>query len=395
MFRQLPRYGIHQTWYVQSVGVDRGVHIDDSIPGIRIIASPVLTRWGLVGKLLSKAAYWTVDTMLLVMQLWRPVDIFMVRDKYWASLVGMLIARIKRRPFVIWMSYPFPDDDLERAPSFEGPMRWMLKVSGHFGSVVYYRIAMRRADHCFVQSERMKVEMNERFGIPLGRMTAVPMGVGNEFARSQTADLTPIRSTAGHPTVLYLGGLQVVRRLEILIDTFAQIAQRKPDVRFKIVGSGSVPEDRARLEERAREHGILDRIEFTGQLPFSEGMRHVLGADVCLSPIAVTPTLRVASPTKFVEYLALGRPCVGNDHPEQEMIATLSQGALVVPWDAGRFADATCWCLDNPDEARAMAERGRSWVFEHRTYDELGRDVAASLSQIESGSKSPPSDKAT
>jgi glycosyltransferase involved in cell wall biosynthesis len=184
------------------------------------------------------------------------------------------------------------------------------------------------------------------------------------------------------PVVLYVGGLQVVRRLEILIDCFAEVARRREDVKFRVVGDGSVPEDRARLERRAAELGIAGRVEFTGQLPMAAAQRHIASASVCLSPIVVTPTLRVASPTKFVEYLAWAKPTIGNDHPEQSMIAEQSRGAICVEWSDKAFADAIVWCLDHPDEASAMAERGRAWVAAHRTYDRIGTVVYDRLTSI-------------
>jgi glycosyltransferase involved in cell wall biosynthesis len=184
------------------------------------------------------------------------------------------------------------------------------------------------------------------------------------------------------PVVLYVGGLQVVRRLEMLIDCFAEVARRHAQVRFRVVGDGSVPEDRLRLERRAAELGIADRVQFTGQLPMAEAHRHIAAASVCLSPIVVTPTLRVASPTKFVEYLAWARPTIGNDHPEQSMIAEQSKGAICVEWSAKAFADAIIWCLEHPDQAAEMAARGRAWVKATRTYDKLGALVLDRLRSI-------------
>jgi glycosyltransferase involved in cell wall biosynthesis len=380
-FGELARKGVSQTWYVQGVGETRGVRTEYR-QGVRIIVSPVVKPGGLLGKLLSKVAYWLLDTVLLLRLLWRPVDLIIVRDKYWASLVGLVVARVRRTPFVVWMSYPFPEDDLERSSTFPQPMRSFLKISGHFGRFAYYGIAMKQADHCFVQSERMKLEMHER-GIPLDRMTAVPMGISAELLAKGEQPV----AVEMPPVVLYVGGLQVVRRLDMLIESFAEVAARRTDVQFRVVGDGSVPEDRARLERRAQELGIAQRVEFTGQVPMAEAQRQIATASVCLSPIVVTPTLRVASPTKFVEYLAWSKPTIGNDHPEQSMIAEQSGGAICVEWSATAFADAIIWCLDNPAESFAMAARGRAWVKANRTYDTIAGTVYERLNAIVAAGK--------
>ena len=57
-------------------------------------------------------------------------------------------------------------------------------------------------------------------------------------------------------------------------------------------------------------------------------------------------------------------------------------GALTVEWSGEAFADAIVWCLDHPDEAAAMAARGRRWIGEHRTYDRLGQLVYDQLVRV-------------
>jgi glycosyltransferase involved in cell wall biosynthesis len=101
-----------------------------------------------------------------------------------------------------------------------------------------------------------------------------------------------------------------------------------------------------------------------------------------VSPFRLTPVLRVASPTKFIEYLALAKPTVGNRHPEHSMIAEASHGAMIVDWSPQAFADAILWCLDHPEEAREMALRGRRWVQENRTYDRIASLVLTEFERV-------------
>jgi glycosyltransferase involved in cell wall biosynthesis len=75
--------------------------------------------------------------------------------------------------------------------------------------------------------------------------------------------------------------------------------------------------------------------------------------------------------------MALGRPVVCNDHPEQSQVIRESGAGLCVPWNASAFADALIQLLDHPESAEAMGSRGPSWVAAHRTYPEIAKDVAA------------------
>jgi glycosyltransferase involved in cell wall biosynthesis len=254
-----------------------------------------------------------------------------------------------------------------------------------------YRFAMRKADHNFVQSEQMKKDLEEKWGLRPEGMTAVPMGISRGFLDEirfpKRGDTTPLELA---PVVLHLGSLSAVRRLEVIVDAFAIVAARRPDVRFRFVGDGDVPAERKALEKRAHGAGLRDKVEFTGLLPIEEAWRHVAKSAVCVSPIPDTPLLRVASPTKFIEYLAFAKATVANVHPEHSLIARECDGARIVEWSPEGFAEGILWCLDHPVEAAEMALRGRQWVLENRTYDRLAAQVHREFKRIVSGDRRAP-----
>jgi glycosyltransferase involved in cell wall biosynthesis len=105
-------------------------------------------------------------------------------------------------------------------------------------------------------------------------------------------------------------------------------------------------------------------------------------AEVGLSPITRGVLFDVSSPTKLVEYLALGIPGVANDIPDQKLVIAQSGAGLCVPMQAEAFADATLRLLHEPELAARCAERGPPWVRAHRTYDILARDVARAYHRI-------------
>ena len=84
---------------------------------------------------------------------------------------------------------------------------------------------------------------------------------------------------------------------------------------------------------------------------------------------------RFGSPTKLVEYLALGLPVVANDHPEQRLILRPSRAGVCVPWGAQYFARGVL--VDETQSGRACGDgaRGRAWVEANRTYARIAADV--------------------
>jgi glycosyltransferase involved in cell wall biosynthesis len=95
-----------------------------------------------------------------------------------------------------------------------------------------------------------------------------------------------------------------------------------------------------------------------------------------------TPVLRAASPTKLVEYMAMGKAVVANDHPEQKRVIEQSGAGYCVPYQEQPFADALVRVLRDPDGAKALGERGRRYVMDHRAYGVIADSVEQRLRQV-------------
>lgn len=303
-------------------------------------------------------------------------DAVQVRDKLLIAAVIAVVARRRGLKFFYWLSFPHAEAQVRRA--LDGTARYAVVnyVQGIVSGWLLYRWILPRCSHVFVQSEQMRADVSAR-GIDPDRLTPVPMGVSMEDLPN-AADRSVVRRTA-HPeqlTLMYLGTLSSQRRLEILIDMLHLVRTSGFAARLLLVGDGEKADDRLRLERRARELGIDEHLEITGFLPRGQALAHVAQADVCLSPFFPTPILRSTSPTKLVEYLAMGLPVVANNHPEQRLVLRDCRAGICVPWGARYFAKGVIWLLRQTPETRcSMGERGRQWVLNHRTYDHIADDL--------------------
>jgi len=368
--RELRERGIDQVWFAKSES--DGPWRRESVAGVPVIVPPYSTRYGAPGRAISKVLYWLTDAASLLRLLFNPVDVIQVRDKYFVAVIGLLVARLRGRVFTVWLSYPFPEDSLDIAAE-KGLLSGLYqRISGAVGIVLLYKIAMPLADHCFVQSDQMREDLHKLRGIPLEQMTPVPMGISN---RVRDLPAQAERPSSSAQTVMYLGTMYRVRRLETMIDAFILVAKQRPDVRFLLVGDGLVPSDRGDLEARVAAAGLADRFEFTGFIPIEHAWQKISESDVCVSPFLANRVLRVASPTKLVEYMAFGKPVVANEHPEHSRVLEASGGGVCVPWSVDGFASGILTCLDDPKAAQEMGDRGRQWVLANRTYDRLAEQV--------------------
>ena len=309
-----------------------------------------------------------------------------VRDMPVLATFGLIAARIKNLKFYYWMSYPMPEGQIELARErwlSAGLIKFLFPwLRGHIGRFLLYRVVLPRSDHIFVQTERMRKSMMEK-GLDFDRMTPVPMGVDME--EIQAAHIQPASDPRleGKRVLVHLGTLDRPRRIDILFDTLAIVRKNMPDAILVLVGDTEDEVHRQRLMEQAKHAGVADAVIWTGWLPMQEGWRYVRAAEIGLSPIPRGPLLDVGSPTKTLEYIALGIGVLGNDNPDQAWVIQKSGAGRCVPYIAEEFARAVVGLLElGPGQRATIAAQGRDFICSHRDYAFLAKSVAECLNHL-------------
>lgn len=305
-------------------------------------------------------------------------DLVVVKDKYFSALTALLAARIYGMRFCFWLAYPHAEANLYgarerivRYPVFY----WFRGIIQHF---ILYRIILPLADHAFVQSDQMLDDINKK-GVPREKMTPVP-GSLILSAVPYKADADP---GPRDKSILYVGTLIQERKLDFLIRVMARISARHSDAKLVLVGAGENPDDERRIRDEMSACGIdASRVEFCGRVAREQVWRYIEEATICLSPYSPSFILNSTSPTKLIEYMAMGRPVVANEHPEQLRVLEDSNAGVCVPWDEDAFARCIDALLDDPEECRKMGLRGRQWVVENRSSEVMADIVESSCRKV-------------
>lgn len=308
-------------------------------------------------------------------------DIIEVKDKFVAGVFGLLAARFSGARFVYWLSWPYPEEYLTRARDGTARYPFLYRIRGGAFWFLLYKVILPAADHIFVQSEQMKRDIMAE-GINGLRITAVPMGVRSVGPLAFGPRLRPTVRPDDSPCVLYLGTLSKVRRLDFLVRVLARLRERVPSAKLYFVGSGDDPTDEQLLIDEAHRLGLSAHVVLVGKIAQECAFRWVEDADVCVSPFFPTAVLNSTSPTKLVEYMALGKAVVANDHPDQRLVLEESGGGICVAWDEAAFAEAIAHLLESPRLAAEMGERGRTYVANHRTYPKIADAVDRVLRMV-------------
>ena len=310
-------------------------------------------------------------------------DGIIVRDKPVLCLIGYLAARLAGIPYIYWISFPLPEaflllsrDDAGRISRFR---RLHLRLRGALGTLILNRFVLHHADWVFAQSDYMITDLRAN-GLKHDRISAVPMGVDVEALPAAPA--TTPAELVDRTIAIYLGSLDRIRKPEILVDTALLVGPKISNFTMLIVGEADEPSDRGWLQEYARSCGAMQWLHFTGRLAQSQAMSLTRLARVGLSPIAPSKLTHVSSPTKPLEYMALGVPVVCNNLPDQASVLAASGAGWCVEFSAQEFADAILECLSDPARAEQMSVSGRAWVQANRSYRSLAEAVAITMRQI-------------
>ncbi|OQW68925.1 MAG: group 1 glycosyl transferase [Proteobacteria bacterium ST_bin12] len=299
-----------------------------------------------------------------------------VRDMTLIALVAIVMCKFKKIPFYYWLSYPQSEGQIERAKArgaSAGMRYWFPLLQGNIGKFLLYKIILPNTDHVFVQSQNM-LEMLALQGVNPQRMTPVPMGVDLESALQKPIPAeNPL--LIGKRVLVYLGTLDRVRKIEILFDMLCIVLEHVPNTLLVLAGDTEDEEHRTWLKNQAEKIGVSQHVLWTGWLPMAEAWRYVAAAEIGLSPIPRGYLLDMSSPTKAVEYMALGIPVVMNDNPDQVFVAQESGAAKCTPLDAKHFATAVLSLFNDDSLKQIMHEKGIAYVNKVRGYQQ----IAASL----------------
>jgi glycosyltransferase involved in cell wall biosynthesis len=147
-----------------------------------------------------------------------------------------------------------------RANNPDSLIDYVFKYGVHPSNVVLDNIAGRVADRIIAISDHAERQLRDvyRFG---DKVTMIPHGVDTE--RFAPTDKRHPAVDESKLTVLTVGRLGPRKGIGLTIDAVAQTE----GVEFLIAGTGRREE---RLRERARRHGVSDRITFLGYVPDDE-----------------------------------------------------------------------------------------------------------------------------
>lgn len=228
-----------------------------------------------------------------------------------------------------------------------------------------YRRLTKRARRVICVSEAVRRSFVEAFPDLAGLHVALPNGV-----RVQDYEKLPPRHECraqfhlapGQRLIGTVGRMSPVKNQKLLIEAFARVRERAPDVNLAIIGEGEL---RAKLADYAADLGVSECVSLVKE---SKLIDYFYGA----LDVFVLSSDSEGMPLTLLEALASGVPVVATEVGGiPEVVESGATGYLVPKGSAEYLAKRILDLLQDPAKAQAIALAGRAMVRERFTAEKM------------------------
>ena len=266
-------------------------------PNVRVIHFPAGPHEAGVGELFDHLPQFLDQVMSFCEDEGAEYDV--VHSHYWLSAwLGQRMAQGLGIPHVVTFHTLALIKMQSRAGEVEPEEREMVE-----------REAMLNADCIVAFSGHERDAMAGLYGADAGKVRLAPCGVDlDKFRPMDQGEVRKKLGLNGEKVLLYVGRVEPLKGLDLLVETAAQIEVGEENVRMMVVGGGGPGEpetDRVRrLAEERQVHGLID---FVGRVDHDELPFYYNAADVCVVPSYYESFGLVA-----LESMACGTPVVAS-----------------------------------------------------------------------------------
>ncbi len=222
------------------------------------------------------------------------------------------------------------------------------------------RVAGRWTDRLVVINDEDYAAALKHRIVPRRRLVLMP-GIGLDtawYSRSSvpagasTSALVELGIEPGTPVLTVVGEFTQRKRPFDVVAALGRMRHR--GCHLVLLGDGP---ERPRVEDAIRESGVTGRVHLVGNV---EDVRPIVAASNAL----VLASRMEGLPRCIMEALSLEVPVVSTDARGSADLVLPGAGFVVPVGDVGAMAQAMDRILDDPEEARAMAVRGRQRMVE-------------------------------
>lgn len=299
-------------------------------------------------------------------------NIIIVRDLP-LTLSAVIIGRTYGIPVVFDMAenYPAMVRDIWR---FEGIKLANLVVRNPFIVDAVEALCVKLVNSVLVVTEEAKSRLIARYHLDESRIHIVSNTPRlTDIYWTNSTDETP--ELAGAAKLIYIGGLQAGRSLEVVIRGIALCAD-KFDCSLTILGKG---EGEPNLKKLVNRLNIREKVFFKGWVEHAVIGPFLSASDVGIVPHPATEHTNTTLPNKLFDYMAYAKPVLASDtKPVQRIIESEGCG-LIYGHESPEDFQEKLRQLADPKIRAKMGANGRKAIEEKYNWEVDSRNLLAQV----------------
>jgi glycosyltransferase involved in cell wall biosynthesis len=304
----------------------------------------------------------------------RKPDVFIASSPHlFLAYAGLLVARIKRIPFVFEVRDLWPDSLVKMGGVKKGAV---LNALTWMESQLY-----KKSDQIIVLTEHQRQYISEK-GIPLEKIDLIPNGVVVGSWQPDEQKRAEYREKLGVPqddfVAIYTGAHGPANALEYVV----QAGQYLPEKGYSIVLIGDGP-DKERLQKRVAELD-LKNVHLLDPVPKAEIFDYTNAADFGIISLADNEVFRGARPNKLFDYTFLGKPIITTVDGEVRQIVEQNRvGVFSGAENPKGLAEAIMQMSQyTPDRLTEIKANGREFIDREGDRQKLAKKFFGILKEL-------------
>ncbi len=236
------------------------------------------------------------------------------------------------------------------------------------------RRAARRWDHTICVSQDVAAFARDRLRLDDKNITVVPNGIDAEQYANNRSDRTSMLGTDSDKRwLLTIGRLESQKGLDWLLKLAPTLLKQSPQHDLVLVGDGS---QRFRLEQRALQAGIADRVHFLG---WRSDIPQLLGA----ADLLLLPSRWEGMPNVLLEAMASSLPVVALPvHGVEQILAELGEFQIVRDNSPDTFVERITQLLADPDLRVTLGRQNRDRILANFTIAQMVQQYSDLYRQV-------------
>ena len=176
--------------------------------------------------------------------------------------------------------------------------------------------------------------------------------------------------------VMYVGNLEKYQGIDLLLDSFAQIAEKTNEISLAIIGGK--PEDIQKYKQTSLELGISSLVRFFGPRPMRNLAGYLSEADILVSP----RISGINTPMKIYSFLESGKAIVATNLSTHTQVLN-DQVAFLAEPSPQEFAKGVLLVAEDTELRERIGENGKRLAQEKYTLEEFQTSVNQIYDSIE------------